>query len=140
MADAEWEVWYRDTFDRETPPSADVSGRGLAWGLTELWARHLFEAVDGFSQFWLVRKDPPTTVEIEGDVQGARRLKAWVFGMKTALQHDYVTEADPVLLPAIVGGHLALIRAGESSARILATAAAGDDREAFQRWLLAISA
>jgi hypothetical protein len=38
-------VWYRDTFDRETRPSVDVRGQGLVEGLTELWARHLFETV-----------------------------------------------------------------------------------------------
>ena len=43
--EAEWQVWYQDTFDRECPPSVDVRGRGLVSGLTELWARHLFETV-----------------------------------------------------------------------------------------------
>ena len=139
MADDEWEVWYRDTFDLEAPPSVDLSGRGLDKGLTELWARHLFEGLDGFSRFWLRHREPPVTVVIDGDVAGARRLRVWVFGTKTTSERGYVGEADPVLLPAIVATHLALLRAGESSAGILATAAGAEDRDAFHRWLLTIA-
>jgi len=67
--EAEWQVWYRDTFDRECPPSVDVSGFGLAKGLTELWARHLFEAVGvdgkgGFSRFHLWWKQEGKTIDV----------------------------------------------------------------------------
>ena len=76
-----------------------------------------------------------------GTIGGSRRVyfgprEGWIVAQVLA-RSDLATPREG---PAIVGGHLALIRAGESSARILATAAAGDDREAFQRWLLAISA
>jgi len=139
MADDDWELWYRDTFDLDASPSVDVRGRGLAQGLTELWARHLFEGVDGFSRFWLCRTDSSATIEIDGDVAGARRVRAWVFGAKTTAERGYVGEADPVLLPALVAAHLALMRAGESTAGILARAAAADDRDAFHRWLRTIA-
>jgi hypothetical protein len=77
--EAEREVWYQDTFDRECPPSVDVRGRGLVEGLTELWARHLFETVrpsggEGFSRFHL-RWKPGRFVRIEGDQAGATRLQ-----------------------------------------------------------------
>ncbi len=54
--DAEWDVWYQDLFDRDTPRQVEVSVWGLVTGLAELWARHLFETIEvdgqkGFSHF-----------------------------------------------------------------------------------------
>jgi hypothetical protein len=75
--EAEWELWYRDTFDIECPPNVDVCGRGLVKGLMELWARYLFETVRldgslGFSRFHLRWEHWPA-IMIEGNWQGATR-------------------------------------------------------------------
>jgi hypothetical protein len=134
--EAEWEVWYRDTFDRECPPSVDVSGRGLVRGLMELWARHLFETVRpgggrGFSRFHL-RWKPMRSVEIEGDWEGATRLREWVFGSKAHSRKGYVEEGDTGLLEAVSVAHAHLILADRSCEPILATAAAAADRRDFE--------
>jgi hypothetical protein len=133
--DVEWEVWYRDTFDRECPPSVDVRGRGLVAGLTELWARHLFETVrpdggKGFSRFHLWY--PERSVEIDGDWQGAIRLREWVFGSKRIGRKGYVQEGDARLLRQIAVAHAHLVLAGQTGERILATAADAADRRDFE--------
>jgi hypothetical protein len=53
-----WKLVYRDTFDREEPPSVDEQGVGIIDGLVALWRKTLHEGVgpDGdatFSQFSL---------------------------------------------------------------------------------------
>ena len=79
--DAEWEVWYQDLFDRECPRQVEVSGRGLAAGLSELWARHLFETVGvdgqkGFSRFNLWWKQPKKSVMVFRGPQESERRPA----------------------------------------------------------------
>jgi hypothetical protein len=133
--EAEWEVWYRDTFDRECPPSVDVSGRGLAKGLMELWARHLFETVrpggsKGFSRFHI--RWEGSWAEIKGDWEGATRLREWVFGAKERSRKGYVEEGDARLLEKIAIAHANLISADQTSERILAAAAAAQHRQDFE--------
>lgn len=138
----EWEVWYRDTFDRECPPSVDARGRGLVHGLTELWARHLFEVVrpgggHGFSRFRL-RREPEEPVHIRGDREGEARIRAWVFGEKEQTDRGYVEAGDARLLSRIAAAHAALLRAGRSAEEILAAAAGAGDRQAFERYLRSV--
>ena len=138
MSETEWEVWYRDTFDRECPPSVDVSGRGLVKGLMELWARHLFETVrpgggKGFSRFHIRWEE--SWAEIDGDWEGATRLREWLFGAKKHSQRGYVEEADTHLLEEIALTHAILISADQTSEQILAAAAAAQDRQDFEKRL-----
>src|SRR5688500_10510710 len=91
--DLEWEVWYVDTFDRECPPSCELRGRGVARGLLELWARHLFETVRpdggrGFSTFYL--KAPGGRIEVDGPWEGAVRLREWIFGNSETAPGGYL--------------------------------------------------
>ena len=74
-SEAEWEVWYQDTFDRECPRQVEVAGRGLVEGLIQLWARHLFETVQadgqrGFSRFNLWWKQERRSVVVVGEWEG----------------------------------------------------------------------
>jgi hypothetical protein len=136
VPEAEWEVWYRDTFDRECPPSVDVSGRGLAQGLMELWARHLFETVrpggkQGFSRFHL-RSQVTQIVEVKGDWKGATHLREWVFGAKEQSYKGYVKEGDTRLLNKIAVSHAKLILGNQPGEQILAAAAACVDRQDFE--------
>lgn len=137
--EAVWEVWYRDAFDRECPPSVDVRGRGLAEGLTELWARYLFETVRpdggmGFSRFHL-RWEPAYFVHIRGDRQGARRLRQWVFGRQAHTRVGYVQAGDTRLLSQVAAAHAHLLLAGGSSEELLAAAVEAQDRRDFERRL-----
>ena len=138
--EAEWELWYRDTFDLECPPSVDARGRGLVRGLMELWARHLFETVRpdgsrGFSRFHLRWAGMPA-IAIEGDWQGATRLRGWVFGEKEHGRKGYVGEGDARTLEKIALAHARLITADQGSERILTAAARAGDRGDFEAWLL----
>lgn len=140
--DAEWQVWYEDTFDRECPRRVDVSGRGLARGLAELWARHLCETVTaqgsrGFSRFnlWWTGGG----IEIAGSWEGATRLRKWVFGAKGHIRSGYVAGADAALLSQLAVTHAHLTLAGQSCAPILEAAAEAADRQDLQRWLADLS-
>jgi hypothetical protein len=129
--EAEWQLWYRDLFDRECPPSIELRGRGLLTGLIELWARHLFETVRpdgrlGFSRFNLWYES--RSIEIDGDPAGAARLRAWLFGDQEHTLRGYVDEADPTLLALLAATHASLLAAGRSSTLILAAAASAVDR------------
>lgn len=121
----EWVIWYVDTFDRDFPPRSEVSGRGLVKGLTQLWARHLFETVrpdgqSGFSTFHL--KWGQGRVEIDGDREGAKRLRGWMFGKKESSYKGYVAEADPALLNKVAVAHAHLIERRQKAEHILAVA------------------
>ena len=135
----EWEVWYRDMFDRECPPSVEVSGRGLVGGLIELWARYLLETVRpegqlGFSRFHLRRENAPG-IQIDGDITGALRLRGWIAedGIKSGRRH--VEQGDRTLLTRVAVAHAQLALAGRSGAEILAAAAGEADRDEFERQL-----
>jgi hypothetical protein len=140
---AEWQVWYEDTFDRESPRSVDTSGRGLVRGLMELWARHLCETVTaegsrGFARFNLWWEGG--SIEIDGNWEGAVRLRDWVFG-KRPIRKGYVEEADADLLSRIAAAHagLVLVRRSQACAPILEAAAAAADRRDFEKRLAHLS-
>jgi hypothetical protein len=135
---AEWQVWYEDMFDRETPRQVEASGRGLAKGLIELWARYLGETIrpngsEGFSRFnlWCT----PRSVEIIGNREGAVRLRGWVFG----IQEGSVRKRNRRLLNRIAVAHTRLILAGQSSEPILEAAAAAVDRRDFEGRLASLA-
>ena len=136
--DEEWAVWYVDTFDRDSPPRSEVSGRGLVKGLTQLWARHLFETArsdgrSGFSSFHL--KWRQGRVEIDGDREGAKRLRGWMFGKKESSYKGYAAEADPALLRKVAVAHAHLIKKGQKAEQILATAREAKDGADFVKRL-----
>ena len=132
---AQWKLWYRDTFDRECPPQIDAQGQGLRDGLIELWARHLFETVRpesgrGFSRFYL-QWTPDGRAEIKGDMEGARRLRKWIFGDQKHTRGGYVQAGDKRLLTRVATAHHQLLAAGQTSAPILALARTAASRRAF---------
>jgi hypothetical protein len=142
--DAEWQVWYEDTFDRECPRSVDASGRGLVQGLMELWARHLCERVradggKGFSRFnlWWAQG----SIEIAEDREGAARLRGWVYGEVPRVRDGYVAGADARLLSRVAAAHAHLVLSGRrvASAPILDAAAAAADRRDFEARLAGLS-
>jgi hypothetical protein len=140
--DAAWEVWYRDLFDRETPLMMDVRGHGLLQGLTELWARVLFETVRpgggrGFSRFHL-RWNQRQAVKVEGPWEGATRLREWVFGAQEHTSRGYVAAGDTQLLERVAFTHATLLLAGRSAEPILAAAATCADRPEFEGQLAAL--
>ena len=144
VPEAEWGVWYRDTFDRECPPSVDVRGRGLVSGLVELWARHLFETVrpggaQGFSRFHL-RWGQAMFVRVEGSWAGATRLREWVFGAKAHTRRGYVKAGDARLLVKVAVTHARLIVGDQAADQILEAAADAQDRPDFERRLAALVA
>lgn len=137
--DATWELWYQDMFDRESRPYVDARGQGFVRGLMELWARHLFETVradgsKGFSRFHLSWQRGGAA--IEGDWQGATRLRAWIFGDKEHAMKGYVAEAEVSLLEPIARVHAHLLIDRQSAAAILDWAAATDDRHRFEAELM----
>jgi hypothetical protein len=139
----EWEVWYRDMFDRECPPSLEVRGRGLVNGLKELWARYLLETVRpegriGFSRFYLRRKDS-AAIQIEGDLNGALRLCRWIADTGVEGAPRLIESGSTRLLTRIVVAHAQLLQAGRSSAEILAAAAATNDQQALEDQLLTLA-
>ena len=136
--DEEWAVWYVDTFDRDSPPRSEVGGRGLVKGLTQLWARHLFETVrpdgqSGFSSFHL--KWRQGRVEIDGDREGGKRLRGWMFGKKESSYEGSAAEADPALLKKVAVAHARLIERGQKAEQILATARVAKDGADFVKRL-----
>lgn len=133
----DWAVWYVDTFDRDAPPSLEVSGRGLVDGLRHLWARHLVETVRpdgqrGFSAFDLRWRHG--RVHIAGPAEGAQRLRGWLFGAGESVG-DSLGAADPVLLGTLAVAHAELLGRGQTSEPILSMASEADDRAAFERRL-----
>ena len=139
--DAEWQVWYQDTFDRECPRQVEVSGRGLVRGLTALWERHLAETVrpdgsEGFSRFNLWSAG--TSVKISGDRAGALRLRGWVLGRRGRTRRSRISIGGGRLLRQVAMVHAHLVRAGKDSAPILALAASAADRRAFETQLMAL--
>jgi hypothetical protein len=139
--EAEWQVWYQDTFDRECPRQVEVAGRGLAKGLIELWARHLFEKVrtdgkKGFSRFNLWWKQKGQSIEVVGEWEGATRVRAWVFGEKQRSYKGYVQEGDEKLLSKVAATHAALALACQTSEIILAAARIAINRKDFEARLL----
>ena len=57
-ASTPWQLWYSDTFDRESSPSVEASGKDILRGLYELWRYTLNEGIQengsaSFSYFYL---------------------------------------------------------------------------------------
>ena len=126
--EASWQVWYQDMFDRECPRQVEVSGQGLTPGLMELWARHLFETVgadgkEGFNRFDLWWEQEKKSVNIVGSWKGMVRLREWIFGGKRQARKGYVGDGDVDLLTLIARMYAYLIAVGQSSEKILTTAA-----------------
>ena len=139
--EAEWKVWWEDLFDRETPPSVEVTGRGLVKGLTELWARYLSETLqpngwEGFSRFWLWWRQGGKSIRIVGDREGATRLRKWVFGVKKHTGGGSVEKDDRHLLEVVATAHARLVLADETSERILSMAREADDPNDYEARLL----
>jgi hypothetical protein len=132
---AEWEIWYRDLFDRDCPAKVEVRGYDLAKGLVQLWARHLFEGLDGLSRFTLLWKQENRWIDIVGDTKGARLLRTWTFGAKETADRGYLAEADASLLEIIAISHARLIAGNKTSELILGLAATAADRQNFERQL-----
>jgi len=131
---AGWEIWYSDTFDPDVPASVDAKGSGLARGLAELWARHLFETVqpngsDGFSRFHLTWHGG--RVHIAGSREGAKRLRGWLFGAKRESLHGYARAAEPKLLATLAATHARRIEHPGASGEMLALAEIAADAEEF---------
>jgi hypothetical protein len=54
-----WQLWYGDTFDRDSAPALQASGTNIVEGLYELWLRTLKEGIlengsASFSRFHLI--------------------------------------------------------------------------------------
>ncbi len=142
-SEAEWEVWYQDTFDQESARQVEVVGQGLVEGLIELWARHLFETVQasgqqGFSRFNLWWKQERRSIEVVGEWDGQVRLRGWVFAGDRQANTGYAEKGDKSLLNLIAASHKDLILRGETSEAILATAKASGGREDFVERLLSM--
>jgi hypothetical protein len=135
--EAEWQVWYEDLFDRETPRQVQATGWGLAAGLVELWRYHLREAVQadgrkGFSRFNLWWKQAQESVTIVGDWEGMVRLRGWIFGPERCARKDHVRAAGSDLLMTVAATHSSLVAAGKTSAEIVSAALVAESREDFQ--------
>ncbi|MBN1997877.1 hypothetical protein JW935_10020 [candidate division KSB1 bacterium] len=125
--DMQWELWYQDVFDRECPRRVEVIGRGLMLGLTELWARHLFETVQadgekGFSRFNLWCTKEEKSIKVTGTWGGMVRLRKWIFGDKRNVYKNFIEEGDEGLLVKIARVHSLLVLAGQTSEGILKAA------------------
>jgi len=136
---AKWELWYQDTFDWEAPRQVETSGRGLTAGLTELWARTLFETVTadgkkGFSRFNLWLEQDSKSVSIVGEWQGMVRLRRWIFGEKQHARR-IVPVANKGLLKRLAALHGHFVCSGQTSERILAAAAVCESRRDFEEHL-----
>ncbi|MCJ7551144.1 MAG: hypothetical protein MUQ30_15830 [Anaerolineae bacterium] len=138
--EAEWQVWYEDTFDRECPRQVQAAGTGLAAGLVELWRYHLRETVQadgrrGFSRFNLWWKQAGKSVTIIGDWEGMVRLRGWIFGPQRRAAMGHVGAAGPDLLMTVAATHSSLVAAGKTSAEIVSAALVADNREDFENRL-----
>lgn len=100
-----WRLWYRDTFDRETPVSLEASGTNLVEGLYDLWFHTLTEGIteDGsksFSVFWLTwgdetRNNAGIDVATTGN-QALVKLRRWA-GLGSE-KSSLIPNENPVLM------------------------------------------
>lgn len=135
--EAEWDVWYEDTFDRETPRQVQVSGTGLAAGLVELWRCHLRETVQangqrGFSRFNLWWRQAHRSVVIVGEWAGLVKLRGWVFGTRRLGEAGTRRSTRGNLLMTVAATHSFLVIAGRTSAEIAAVALVARNPEDFE--------
>ena len=134
--DAVWQIWYEDTFDRETPRRVEVSGEGLALGLTELWSRHLFEAVradgsKGFCRFNMWWVQVGKSIVIKGAWGGMVKIRNWVYG-------DKQDTKDGDLLMRLASIHGCLVVEGGTSEDIFIAAEGAENREDFENQLASL--
>jgi hypothetical protein len=142
LPEAAWQVWYSDTFDRETPRQVEASGQSLVDGLYELWSRFLYETVQeyhshgkrvfgaqGFARFYLTQSGP--TITIHGDDAGAAKLRIWIYGPQPKDRSSFVMPGSRELLHTLVAAHVAFARPQDAGESLLAWAAECDDAEAF---------
>ncbi len=132
----EWVLWYQDLFDRDTPRRVELAGRGWLAGLIELWARHLFEAVQangerGFSRFNLWLPQTEKSIIVVGDWQGQVRLRRWIYGDRQLTDTGYAEAGDRELLQSVASAHRNLILEGKTSGELLAWAAGVQNRADF---------
>lgn len=138
--EAEWDLWYQDNFDYECPRQIEMSGVGLANGLTELWTRHLRETVQpdgqrGFSRFNVWWRQERRSIEIVGDWSGAVRLRTWVLGKNARIFKRY-GKAKYRLLMRVAITHGYLLLAGQTSMPILEAAKTAGGRQDFEQQLV----
>ena len=141
VAEATWELWHQDMFDRECPRKVELRGQGLVQGLAELWARHQFETVQaggqkGFSRFNLWWQQKEMSIEISGSWEGMIRLRGWVFGNQRPASQGYLGSGDQALLREVALAHSCLVLAGNNSEPILIAAKDCDNLGDFKIWLL----
>jgi hypothetical protein len=139
--DTQWQLWYQDTFDRETPRQVEVAGHGLGAGLVALWERHLRERVTarggkGFARFNLWCVEAGVSIEVEGEWTGQVKLRAWVYGKVVAHQSLDDSKRDAKLLNLVAERHQDLILEGETSERILAAAASARSKDDFKQGMV----
>lgn len=85
-ADAAWEVWSVDTFDRDAPARRDAAGHGLRSGLRELWRRVLTEGLRDssdktFTDFHLWCGTRVDLAVQPFDNRAYARLRGWIYGV-----------------------------------------------------------
>jgi hypothetical protein len=144
LSDAEWQVWYHDSFDHDASPTLNREGVGFLNGLIVLWSYYLSERVGvdgqfGFSdfslrcndQFVFIREDDSTLSSSLTICKQALKLRLWIFG-----DAEYVHEpADKDLLKAVAESHQKLLSVGRSSAALFALASKCKDSHAFRESL-----
>ena len=133
---ANWEIWYQDSFDIETPRKIELSGVGLIKGLNALWARHLYETVQlngflGFTRFNLWWKQRQCSIEIVGETRGQVKIRNWVYEGRRLSDSKYLDIADAELLVLIAETHARLILHGKTSEAIVMTAYLLNNRDDF---------
>jgi hypothetical protein len=89
LSDAEWQLWYHDTFDHDASPTLEREGMGFLNGLIMLWSKYLSERVGldgqfGFSDFSLRCNDQNIFIRDENSKfnfcsKEAMRLRHWIF-------------------------------------------------------------
>lgn len=141
-APVEWEIWHRDTFDREEPSACVARGVGLTKGLVQLWARYLFETVHQVSEFdgkrmitrwlpggfselslhWAGRR-----VEIGGDDDGPGKLRLWIFGEQENCESYARLIAERPRLRTVAEAHALIVTAPNAPRRILRAARSAAD-------------
>ena len=139
---AQWELWYQDTFDRESPRQKEVTGIGLKQGLCNLWAYHLYETIrpegfTGFSHFNLWLNQKKLSIEIKGDLKGQIKLRQWLFEGRSAKLLPLLQIADETLVSLIAEFHIQLGLKEQTSARIIEMADAARDRDDFMGEIMA---
>lgn len=119
-----WDLYYRDTFDRDCPPMVTKKGMGLAQALFYLWQYTLTEGIvqDGrrsFSGFsldfapaieqlecarWLDLRSFYNSIDTFGSQKGLAHFRSYVYGEREQIQkrETYIKGGKQVLEAAAV--------------------------------------